>query len=223
MTALSVPLTPAQIAAAGTLRKQLASWATADRALHLLATRCAGFTPEATLLKVVAINQLYGTNVYATARMAAHVAAVMAQHPPAPAPDQEADIALVERIADLQATDTQKHPRKHRSFASKFAHSFIAADRFPIYDEYAVRTVNLHLGNARHKEPQHPYRAFVRNLHLLRERANLSCTLVELDRYLWLAGLYHEWQHNQAAPINVEVATLFVTATHENRTELAML
>lgn len=39
MTGLAVPLTAAQVAAAGTLHQRLAAWATADRALALLAAR----------------------------------------------------------------------------------------------------------------------------------------------------------------------------------------
>ncbi len=223
MTALPVPLTAAQVAAANTLHRQLTSWATTDRALALLDARCEGFGPEATLLKVVAINQLYGTNVYATTRMAAHVSAELARQPPAPSADPEADIALVERIAALPPAPNQPHPRKHTSFASKFAHFFIDRDRFPIYDEYAARTVHLHLGQNRHKEPARPYRAFVRNVHALRDRAGLACTLAELDRYLWLAGLYRAWQRNHAATINVEVATLFDTATPATTAALAAL
>lgn len=155
--------------------------------------------------------------------MAAHVAAVLTQHPPALGPDQEADIALVERIAALPPAATQPHPRKHTSFASKFAHFFLSTDRFPIYDDHAVRTVSRHLGSDRHHELARPYRAFVRNVQILRERAGLACTPVELDRYLWLAGLHRAWLRNPSAPLNVEVATLFATATPAVAAQLSIL
>lgn len=223
VSALAVPLSAAQIEAANALHKRLTGWATTDRALALLRERCDGFGPEATLLKVVAVNQLYGTNVYAVGRMAAHVVQVVTDHPPGPQADQEDDIRLVERIAALPKAAGQQRDRVHTSFASKFAHFFISHDRFPIYDDYAARTVHRHLGKDRHTEVGRPYRAYVRNVHRLRERAELNCRLDELDRYLWLAGLYRAWLGNPAGQLNVEVARLFATATPDDAAKLAML
>jgi hypothetical protein len=223
VSGLAIPLTVAQVEAAASLHQRLESWAISDRALKLLRQRCPGFGAEATLLKVVGINQLYGTNVYAVGRMAAHITQTLAQHPPLPGADLDADIALVERIAALPKAANQQRAYTHTSFASKFAHFFIAGDRFPIYDEYAARMVAYHLGKARHTEPTRPYRAFVRNIDLLRNRAGLTCGLVALDRYLWLAGLYRAWQRNPAGPLNVEVARLFSTATPQTAVVLATL
>ena len=55
--------------------------------------QCPGFCPEAVLLKVVTLNGLYGTNVYATLRMANHIVRVMAE-----AGQADWDPALVERL-----------------------------------------------------------------------------------------------------------------------------
>src|SRR5688500_14246911 len=71
--ALKVPLTQPQVSAAVKIRRQLTTWMAADAALELLADRVPGFTLPATTLKVAAINQLYGTNLYAVSRMATHI------------------------------------------------------------------------------------------------------------------------------------------------------
>src|SRR5947209_9662363 len=123
---LAAPLSMTQIEAANRLHGKLLQWQVTVRALHTLQENLPGFDIEVTLLKVAAVNQLYGTNVYAVVRMARHVTGVM----------QEArgmeDADLVEELASLTG-------RKHRSFASKFAHFFIDMERFPIFDSYAEK------------------------------------------------------------------------------------
>lgn len=135
-----------------------------------------------------------------------------------------ADAALVERLAALPKTPAQSVARRHFSFASKFAHFFIDRERFPIYDSHADGMVAYHLGRKeREKDPEHPYRAFVKNLHTLRERAGITCSAAELDRYLWLAGLYRAWRHNAKSQINIEVARLFESPSSEATAHLAAL
>ncbi len=208
---LAVPLSIAQIEAANRLHGKLLQWQVTDRALHTLQENLPGFDIEATLLKVVAVNQLYGTNVFAVVRMAQHVTEVM----------QNArgmkDVDLVEELASLTG-------RKHRSFASKFAHFFIDMERFPIYDSFAAKMVAYHLGSqSQVRDSKHPYRAFVENIHRLKRFAGLSCTTKELDHYLWLAGLCQEWCRNPASQINAEVAEMFKTPSSEIAAELAIL
>src|SRR5260221_11619680 len=194
---LAVPLSMPQIEAANRLHRQLPQWQITDYALHALQVHFPGFDAEATLLKVVAVNQLYGTNVYAVIRMAQHIAKVMSEA------DNMEDADLVEKLASLTG-------RKHLSFASKFAHFFIDMERFPIFDSFAVKMVAYHLGmQGQVKDSAHPYRAFVENIHRLKRYAGLSCTTKELDRYLWLAGLYQAWCRNTASQINAEVAEMF--------------
>src|SRR5260221_751585 len=166
---LIVPLYMSQIEAASRLHRQLLQWQITDCALHALHVHFPGFDAEATLLKVVAVNQLYGTNVYAVIRMAQHIAKVMSEA------DNMEDADLVEKLASLTA-------RKHRSFASKFAHFFIDMERFPIYDTYAVKMVAYHLGKQEQDmDTAHPYRAFTENINRLKRYAQLSCTTRELD------------------------------------------
>ena len=59
---LAVPLTMTHIEAANRLHRKLLQWQVTDRALHTLQESLPGFESEATLLKVVTVNQLYGTS-----------------------------------------------------------------------------------------------------------------------------------------------------------------
>jgi len=62
---IAVPLLASQIDVANKLHRQHLQWQITDQALQSLQARFPDFGIEAMLLKVVAINQLYGTNVYA--------------------------------------------------------------------------------------------------------------------------------------------------------------
>src|SRR5260370_6445664 len=76
-TDLAVPLVAAQINVANRLHQRLQQWQTTDMAFDALHDRLPGFGKEATLLKVVAINQLYGTNILAVVPLAFHVTGIM--------------------------------------------------------------------------------------------------------------------------------------------------
>jgi hypothetical protein len=196
-----VPLTSSQVDAASRLHSRLKQWSATDSALEALGRVFPGFDLAASLLKVSALNQLYGTNVYAVFRMAEHVGRVMAG---------SLSDGLVERIAALPARDGLGAKRVHISFASKFAHFFVDADRFPIYDGYAVSSLSRHVERGRAGRPTYgEYTAAHRGL---RERGGLDCTGRQLDRYLWLEGLYDVWRKDSDAKINVEVKALFASA-----------
>lgn len=199
------PLEQSQLDAASRLYAQLRQWHMTDAALMALAGAFPAWEPEVTLLKVAAVNQLYGTNLYAVNRMAEHVSAIMATADPA-----SEGPALVEYIATLPKLPTQQTQWRHFSFASKLAHFFIDAERFPIYDSYAVQMVGRHLGpKERVRDAAHPYQAYVANLELLRERSGLAWKGRELDLYLWLAGEYRAWLKHPHGPTNKELAQLF--------------
>ncbi|MBO9539477.1 hypothetical protein J7643_02670 [bacterium] len=201
---LSVPLDHQQIAAANRLHARLTQWVEADQAITLLKEKVPGFDVAACVLKATAVNQLYGTNVFAISRMARHISEVM-QAPPA-SPDE-----FVKAIATLSHHGTE---RMHVSFAAKFAHFFIDQHVFLIYDSYAERMVKHHLGVSRYASDKlNPYRAFVRAVGQLRAVASLTCSAAELDRYLWLAGLCREWRaKGPRAQINAEVLQLLETS-----------
>jgi len=216
---LAVPLLPTQIAAAERLHARSRQWKVSDGALHALAKRFPDFGDEAVVLKSVAINALYGTNIFAITRMAEHAKGVIAKTDLASVGPE-----LVERLAALPKTASQKKPRLYFSFASKFAHFFIDAERFPILDNYAAKTLAFHLGDKNLvKRPGHPYLAFVENLLRLRAAASLTCSTRELDHYLWVAGEYRAWGGRPNAKINVEMRNLFQAPSTDDKANLRLL
>jgi hypothetical protein len=208
---LAIPLPINKIEAANRVHERLEQWRLADQSLRLLADRCPDFKPSACLLKVVAVNGLYGTNLYAITRMAKHVAGVMAGTEAATAAPE-----LVERLADLPATEGQKRKRHHYSFASKFAHFFLDEERFPIMDSYALTMLKRHLGRRHYLEDTaHRYAAFVRNFQEVKRLSGFGGRNRELDRYLWLAGEYAAWKKKRKVAINAELAALFAHPSGE--------
>jgi len=202
---LAVPLPITKIEAANWLHGRLEQWRLADQALIRLAHCCPDFAPDACLLKVAAVNALYGTNLYAITRMAQHAARILAKTDLATAGPE-----LVERLADLPATEAQKQKRRHYSFASKFAHFFLGEDRFPIMDSYALVMLKRHLGRRHYLDDKaHRYGGFVHNFRQLKRVSGFTGSDRQLDRYLWLAGEYAAWKKNRNAAINAEVAALF--------------
>ncbi len=211
-----VRLTGEQIAAAGALHSTLRQWQVTDSALSRLRDEMPGFGPEEALLKVVAVNALYGTNVFALGRAATHVGAVLSS----------ADIArtgpeLVESLANIPTTPNAR-PKRYISFASKFAHFFIDPERFPIYDSYAERMLGFHLGHLTERDPARPYEAFVASLATLKREYGLRCSYRELDRYLWVGGLYRA-HANGKRTLNAELLRLFESPTSKQRALLQAL
>ncbi|MEX0749315.1 MAG: hypothetical protein WD359_00770 [Dehalococcoidia bacterium] len=206
MTSISlrVPLTSEQIHAATRIHDRLVSWKATDAALDELARSMPGFSLGECLVKASAINQLYGTNVYALGRMAEHIEQVLSE---------EQSVDLVERLATL---NTNGKPRRHLSFASKFAHFYIDKDRFPIFGGYAIERLRFHLSSVNLPTDNPPLFAdYVAAHSALIALCRLGCTGRELDRYLWLGGLYRAWSRNPNAPINVEVRTLFLKSDED--------
>lgn len=202
------PVTQKQIDAALRMHERLAQWSISDNALKCLRDKMPGWSAEESLLKCVAINALYGANVFAITRMAQHVTSALAL------PPGSAD-SLVEHVA-LPHLSQGGTPRRHVSFASKLCHFFICAERYPIYDEAACKALRYHLDAAYCHDDRSPYSAFCRNLEALRTASHtISATARQLDRYLWIVGLYMRylrWRKAGAkrAPIvNVELLTEF--------------
>lgn len=215
---LAVPLSRSQVIAANRLHASLKRWRRGERALESLKERFPGFGQEATLLKAVAINSLYGTNVFAIARLAERVSRVLVRTKIGRAgPD------LVESIAILPSEDADQEERRFISFASKFAHFFIDSDRFPICDSYAAAMLKFHLKGTTSTQVNTPsYSQFVVDFFALKESVRLSCSTRQLDHYLWLAGLYRHYRKGKKK-INVEARTLFETASAQIRAHLDRL
>ncbi len=217
---LARPLTQKQLEAAKRLHGHLTQWVTSDNALAAMAQAFPQWDVESSLLKVAAINQLYGTNLYAVARMATHVTNII----------QTADLAtegvqLVERLARLPQIEGQTKQWRHYSFASKLAHFFIDSDQFHIYDSYVVTMLKYHLGRKGYRRDNgQPYITFVANLARLCDLSGVAAQGRDLDHYLWIAGEYHAWRKDHNAPINREVLALFQEApTSDVAADLAAL
>ncbi len=164
------------------------------------------------------INALYGTNVYAFMRIASRVTNIMA-HVEIPSAGPES----VERLANPPEVVGKKKYR-HYCFASKFAHFFVNAERYPIMDSYAKQMLKLHLGPSRFiLNPEHPYLAFCANYELLRSKAGFTGSNREMDHYLWLAGEYLAWRKNRKSWINIQIRALFENHTAEVAAELDAL
>ena len=199
---LARPLSKLQVRAAGQLHAKLEQWRLADNALELVRIAFPGFGPEASLVKVATLNQLYGTRLYAVTRMALHVSKLLgAGRGPATA-------ELVDRIAALPAPHG-KTERRHLSFAAKFAHFFLDAERFPIFDSHAARMLRFHSGRGFGGEKNPTYVQWVGAFDELRAASGIAMSRRELDQYLWLAGLRRAWQKNAKDEINVEVRALW--------------
>ena len=102
-TGLAVPLTMTQIEAANRLHGKLLQWQVTDRALYILQVNLPGFDIEATLLKVVAVNQLYGTNVYAVVRMAQQINAEVAEMFNSASPEVITELAILSPCSQEKA------------------------------------------------------------------------------------------------------------------------
>lgn len=220
---LAVPLSREQIAAANRLHRRLKQWTLSDSALARLAAQLPGFDAEACLLKAVAVNALYGTQVFAVVRMARHIEKVIA-HKDVSAAHED----LVETIASLPPTDRQKTARRHHSFAAKFCHFFVDSERFPIMDSYADKMLKQHLGSALYEgDACRPYAAFIRNFQRLRAAANHSGTNRELDHYLWIAGQRLKWKirkdQGKEPKINAELNALFQNPSCDDAEDLEVL
>lgn len=201
--ALSVGIKETQISSAQRLHRRLEQWQLVDSALTSLASQFPGFAPHEALIKVIAVNTLYGTNVLAIHHVARHVATVKKEKDLSSAGPE-----LVESLAVSPPIESKT--RRNHSFASKFAHFFISTERFPIMDSYVVKMIKLHLGNERtYTDTQNPYVAFCANHRLLKEELGFAITNKELDHYLWLAGLYLTFLNNSQARINKEAGFLF--------------
>jgi hypothetical protein len=201
-----VPLKKQQIIAANRLnRANLHQWQVTDRALDLLSNSVPGFSWEACLLKATAVNTLYSARVLPIKRMAKHIHQLLGR-----SDTKRLDRSIVEVIAALpDASGVVK--RSYTSFASKFCHFFIDSDRFPIYDDAARRMVERHLGRNRikNREKAHPYAAFCSRLDTLRASCGIVCSTRELDRYLWVVGMWIRFRQDRK-DVNSDLKILFV-------------
>ncbi|WP_338692833.1 hypothetical protein V5279_42300 [Bradyrhizobium sp. 26S5] len=221
-----------QIKIAQQMHGRLALWRTTEDALLTLNQCYPGHSLGACLVKAATVNALYSTHVLAITRMGRHVHTVLQQErfreiTPANS------IELVEAIADLtpprqldDAVDLdtpsapdQQRKRQFRSFASKFCAFFVDRNLFPIYDDAAREAIKHHL-SSRDLDRSTTYGGFVKNIHQLRDRYALySSDYIDLDRYLWLRGMYDRYARGDAR-VNRELREYFLDEPYELATLL---
>ncbi len=196
-----VPISRDDVASACKAHTSLQSWKTVDATLCLVATQLPEFSLPATLAKVTLVNALYYTNVFAVARVAAHFAELLKRE------DREAwSPEFVEQLAKVQLGSGGKVKRLI-SLASKFAHFFMDAKKFPIYDDCARQAILLHLP-VRRSELISSYSAYCQAFSQLAHAGGVPDEPRRLDRYLWMRGQYEEFKKRGKAS-NGELDALF--------------
>ncbi len=173
---------------------RLADWQKAEQALEFLQNRLHEFSLNEIIIKLIAVNTLYSTRVPAREilRIAEHIAEMNF------APDS-VDPKLVEQMALVGGN----HCR--RSIVSKYIHFFV--QDVPIWDTYVRMMVSHYL---QRRNNFATYQNYVTAFDEFKLYINYNGTNHCLDRYLWLAGLYKEWQEKGAdAEINSEVKEFF--------------
>jgi len=169
----------------------LPSYALADEVLRpIFRERPENTSPSDVLLKVVTLNSLYATSVYAVYRMADHVAANGEQ---LDAWLQAGDDRAVDKIRHVPRLLTRnKIPRDFYSFATKYCH-WHRPSLFPMYDRYVRdalqplrRSLDLPIVEAERLRKTKTFRNVIDGT-----RAALNWTdsgYKSLDQALWILG-----------------------------------
>jgi hypothetical protein len=218
MVGLAVPLTHKQIDLAAEFHGTLDQWRLSDNALRRLHHALPSFDEDACLLKSIAVNQLYGTQILAIFLMAKHVRQVLSR---VGATEQGA--VLVDQIAALTLNGKT---RRYTSFAAKFCHFFVNENGFPIYDEMAKQAIRLHLGDQYSSDNSKPYATFCDNFGRLRAAIGFRGQPRAMDRYLWIVGMYMKWKKERlrrTPQINVELRDLFEKPSNKQKVLLRKL
>ena len=140
---------------------------------------------EEILLKVIAINSLYSTQIYATRRMAEHIHRLQVDDRL-----QRAEARLVDEIASLKLGEKTW---RFYSFASKYC-SFHNPNEYPIFDRFVQAMLvayRNHYGFAKFKVDElRQYRTFKAVMETFRDHFGLQrYSMKDLDRFLWLYGV----------------------------------
>ena len=159
-----------------------------ERALSKLFTTFTGnIVYENVLLKVVALNALYGTGILAVHQVAQHIcnsnidSMLVAGNPD-----------VVEKVAIVQIGSKF---RNNYSFASKYC-SWHNSDAYPIYDSYVANILwayskqdTKNAFDSFYRYEAWSYRRFKEIILKFQSHYNLSdFSLKDIDKYLWLTG-----------------------------------
>jgi len=152
-----------------------------ERALRwLFDTFPANVEPRQVLIKVVALNSLYHTNIFAVTEMAKHICSRGIDRALA-----VGDPAVVDRIAKFPFTGD-----RHYSFATKYC-SWHQPERFPIYDNLVERLLwsyQRHLSfDDFSREELQDYPRYIAVIQSFIRRFGLGAmTFRQVDKFLWL-------------------------------------
>lgn len=135
--------------------------------------------------KVLVLNTLYRTRLFATRQMAQHIVSVFKA-------SSHSDGRLVEAISMVRFRGKSY---RFMSFASKYCHFFVSPERYCIFDRYNLRALKAHLGVQRYtiRNLSTDYQTFLDGLRLLVTRNALKCSWRELDHYLYLWGVWRDY------------------------------
>jgi hypothetical protein len=201
---LETKLSKKQIDAAKRFAQRLEQRQLSYAALVALHEKLPGYESKVCLLKSAAVNAIYGTNIRAIVLVALYVEKVLCQH----GQDlSQVGARLVIDMADVHNEDGS-HFRNCTSFASKFCHFFVAAERFPMYDEAAREALKLHFGKRVQTDNYETFCSCVTQL-----RIGIDCDTRALDDYLWLTGMYVRYskqrKEGKKPIVNAELRALF--------------
>lgn len=201
---LAKPLTQNQIEAAARFWKD-GHWESKEFGL----LRTAFPNPlEAISIKAIAVNILYGTNIFAILKVAECVERVLTR-------THSTGSDLVEELVSEIVTVTKQ---RNYSFASKYGYFFIDP-KLPILDGFAEWMVQRHIGNQLGSHDVRRYHKFCEDLETLKDIAGLSCSCADLDPYLWVAGEYWYWLEHPKYKINGDLKTQFENLKREPQSE----
>jgi hypothetical protein len=174
-----------------------------ERALFALQGCFPGYDEESALLKVVALQALDSGRVMAVPRWAAHVARVMKRVDP-----RDVGLELVDALANVPGA-TANERKRALTIASRFAHYFVDADRFPVLDRWTRaeldRVAPPSVGASRYVEFAARHTRLAAELGIARPRF--------LAWYLWVAGQWRAWRRNARTPIHRSARAMFERGT----------
>jgi hypothetical protein len=157
----------------------------ADRVLSRVFTANPGNTSlDDVLIKVVLVNSLYNTNVFAVMEMASHILRANIDKDLATASTE-----IVQRIAELTIG---AKTRRHYSFATKYC-SWHRLDQYPIYDSLVERLLwayrNQHSFASFSRPDLQDYPKYKNVIVAFRDHFGLGeVSFKRLDKFLWFTS-----------------------------------
>lgn len=159
---------------------------------------------EDVLLKVVALNDLYRTNIFATYQVAEHIV-----HLNIDPLLLQGHTTLVDLIARVEIKGKM---RNNYSFASKYC-AWHRPNEYPIYDSYVDQMLWAYQKEAAFTQFRRAnlwnYSRFKHIMLLFRDFYHLSeFNLKDIDKFLWLAGketFPPAWEQTVSPPISNDV------------------